>query len=337
VAGRAQLITLSCLAAIVLAVPAAGCGSDQPTRLQDAIDSVGEGASPTGTGLGWVDLDALDPADIAWAAQALAPEASDVLTHHAQVREQLGFDPAAADQALSLAGSYAFGVRFWQIPPGLLEPKLRAAGAVRRQQGDWTTFDLGDQFVGRTSGPLEALGALVARDATRDGDGVVLARATQARDALTAEEGGAISGGRVGAAADCLGDVVVARLVPAPFTHNVVAAPALTAIGVEDAEGGGRRTEVLCAIDRPESEIEDRAEAIERALAPGATDPITGRPMEGLVERAEVTSSEDEDGEAVTRAEIRPPEGAPPGLLLAAFARGSLLTYLGAPRPIPRG
>ena len=117
------------MAIVCLALALAGCGSgeEESTRFEDAVMTVGDGVSPTGTGVGWIDLEAVERSDLGWAARALTPQASAVMDAHDELARTTGFDPAAASQALSVAGSFAFGVRFDDVSPGRLPELLRVA------------------------------------------------------------------------------------------------------------------------------------------------------------------------------------------------------------------
>ena len=52
---------------IALALAGCGTGYEEPTRFEDAVMSVGDGVSPTGIGVGWIDLEAVDRSDLDWA------------------------------------------------------------------------------------------------------------------------------------------------------------------------------------------------------------------------------------------------------------------------------
>ena len=141
---------------VVLALALAGCGNgdEEPTRFEEAVMSVGDGVSPTGTGVGWIDIEAIDRSDLDWAARALTPQASAVMDAHAELARTTGFDPAAASQALSVGGSFAFGVRFDDVSPGRLSGVLENAGAREAgAAGRWTRFDLGSEFEGAPGRP----------------------------------------------------------------------------------------------------------------------------------------------------------------------------------------
>ncbi len=322
-------------ALVGLALALGGCGTDEeePTRFEDAVQTVGDGVSPTGTGVGWVDLEAIERSDLGWAARALTPQASAVLDAHAELARTTGFDPAAASQALSVGGSFAFGVRFDDVSPGRLPELLGRAGAKEAgAAGPWTRFDLGSEFVGAPATSLAPLSSLVSRSALAT-DGVALARIEYAREALIAAEGGGLEGGRIELATECLGDVDAARIVPGAFTHNQLSAPATIAFGVRPPAEDGTRPEVLCGIDLPSSAISDRAELVEKALAPDAVDAVTGEPMGDLISGFELETSSGPEDETINRIELTRPTSADPGLLLKAFYRGSLLTYLGSPGP----
>ena len=326
-------------AALAAALLLWGCGEDgeqPPTAFQAALGTLGEGVSVTGSGFGWTDLDGVRgyPVDPEWGANALGPGADDLLDRAGEVFTATGFDPSSANAALAIGGSYALGVRFDGAEPGRLAALLRRHGASSRELGDWTVFDLGNQAEGESRGPLAPLGALASRVATGP-EGVVLARFDGARSSLIAERGSLLGAGApsLELASDCLGDVVAARLIPRIFTHNPAASPDLIAIGVGPLDDGLPAREILCTVDESERTAESEAAALERTLAPGATDPLTG---EAILREASV-SGESEQGLHLTRAELDPAEGAQPGFLFDAFVRGSLLIYLGAQRPAPRG
>jgi hypothetical protein len=232
-----------------------------------------------------------------------------------------------------VGGSFAFGVRFDDVSPGRLPALVRRAGAKNAgTAGRWTRFDLGSEFVGAPTTVLAPLSSLVSRSALA-ADAVALARIEYARESLIAAEGGGLDGGRIGLATDCLGDVDVARIVPGAFTHNQLSAPATIAFGVKPPAEDGSRPEVLCGIDLPSSAISDRDALVRRALAPDAVDAVTGEPIRDLIPGFELETSSGPEDERITRVELTRPAGARPGLLLTAFYRGSLLTYLGSPPP----
>ena len=327
------------LAALAAAFGLASCGNEEgkPTAFESAVATLGVGVSPTGTGFGWVDIDALRgyPVDTAFAADALGPGADDLFDDEAEIFRATGFAPGYAGAAISEGGSYAFGVRFDGVDPGRLEQLLIDAGARTSKNGRWTLFDLGRPAEGVPDGPLAPFGALISRVALAP-DSVVLTRFEPARASLTGDGGSFSPSPAFEAAADCLGEVVAARTIPAAFTHNKLVSPDLIAIGVRPLNEDVPPREVLCAIDDSADRSETQAAALERAFAAGASDPLTGAPIETEVEEAEVTR--EERGEYhVARAELEPADGAQPGLLFRAFVRGSLLIYLGAERPVPQG
>lgn len=317
------------LTAIVagMALAGAGCGGGSPdTEFQAALEGLGDGVAPTGVGFGWSDGTGAE-----WQADALGPAADDLLDEAAVISRGTGFDPRQASEAISIGGSFAYGVRFDETDPGRLPELLKGAGAKTKESGEWTLYDLGEQAEGVTEGPLLPLGALASRVAIGPA-GVVLARFDDARSSLIDEEGSAeaLEAPTVKAATDCLGEVVAARTVPGAFTHAQIASPELIAMGV-----AGQGREILCAVDDSEPVADRQAAALRRALAPDATDEITGEPVAREIAEASI-STEDVVGVHVARAELDLAAGTPPGVLFGAFVRGSLLTYLGAGRPIPR-
>jgi hypothetical protein len=332
-----MLAALAAAAALVLA----GCGGDEdgdegPTRLEQALEGLGSGVSPTGVGFGWADLGALRgyPIDTAFAADALGPGADDLIDDEGPILDATGTSPGFASEALSIQGSYALGVRFDDLDPARLPSVLRRAGATERQEGPWSLFDLGRPAQSEPGGPLRPFGALISRVATGP-DGVVFARFEGARASLTGFRGSTdLSGTRIEPATECLGDVAAARMVPGTFTHDVPESPELIAFAVEDPIEGVPPNEIICAVDDTEALAERRADGLESAFAEGATDPVTAQPMEELAEAGEVTTEQSGDY-WVTRVVLERPEGSQPSLLFDAFVRGSLVAYLGGDRPIP--
>jgi hypothetical protein len=330
-------VAASVAAAVLMLAGCSGDPEEGQTRLERALRGLGAGVSATGSGFGWADLQELRPdsLDPGFAADALGPGADDLLDDAAQILAATGMDPDAASSAVAIGGSYALGARLDGVAPGHLPELLRRAGARERREGSWTYFDLGKQADSVTAGPLRPFGALVSRTAVGP-DGVVLARFDAARTSLTGEGGELdLAGTRVEPALECLGEVAAARLIPGTFTHNPAASPELIAMGVRSPRDREPPREVLCAVDDSEERADARAAALEAAFAEGASDPVTGRPMAALAPASEVGI--ERDGEHwLTRVELAPPEGAEPGFLFAGFVRGSVLTYLGAARPVPR-
>ena len=126
-----------------------GCGGDNApspeeahTGFQRALDHVGEGVSPSGTGYGWVELDSSHKAEV---AGALGPGAEDFVKQPDRLRS-VGIDPSSAETATSVATSYGLAVRFDGLEPGRLPALLRMAGATPRREGEWTEYDLGEEW-----------------------------------------------------------------------------------------------------------------------------------------------------------------------------------------------
>ena len=204
----------------------AGCGggaeeldrSAEPTGFEMALDGVGRGISPSGIGFGWVDIaairDAAGPAAVREAAAALGPGADELLERGAALRRSAGFDPLAADAAIGLGASYAFGVRFDGVNAARLGDRLDAVGARSYRIGAWTVYDLGEQAQAPTSGPLADLATFAARVAIRDG-AVIMARVDSTRYALLGVGGSTVVDEALAFGAACLGEVDAARTLPA--------------------------------------------------------------------------------------------------------------------------
>ena len=329
--GRIAAATVALAAVIV-----AGCGggdgdsdSGGPTTgFERALESIGEGVSPAGSGFGWIDMAGfrdLSPRERARLALALGPGADDLVRTPQETARALGTDPREATEAISISGSYTLGARLDGIPGATLADRMRAAGARERRQGEWRLFSLGGWSESRVRGPLAPLGAYVSRVATAR-DAVILTRFGPARHALLGEGTSPLADPSVALAASCLGSVETARTLPGTFTHNKATSPDLLAVGRAPAG-----TETICAID-DDGDASAHADALEASLDPGARDPVSGEPIGELVRGAEVTTVSG-DGPAAARASLEPAPGTP-GFVFGALVRGSLLTYTGSEPPI---
>jgi hypothetical protein len=317
-----------------------GCGGDDDpapapppppeTRLLDALESIGGAESFTGTGYGWIDVEALPHEDLEWAARALGP-GGDRLVRDSRSTAGLGLRLADARRVVSLSGSYVFGLRADGVETEAADAALRSAGADAARGSTWTTFDLGPPGSRPLGDDLESVGALASRTAVRD-DSIVLARMDEVRADLEGEGTPASEAPVAQAASACLGDVDAARIVPNNFTHLPNVGPDVMAFGVETPEAGERR-EVLCAIDEEAEEIDKAEVGMREALAPGAVDEVTGERISMLIDRAEIERLELE-GLPVLRARLDPSPTNDPGFLFGTFVRGSMVTYFGLQPPL---
>jgi hypothetical protein len=145
----------------------------------------------------------------------------------------------------------------------------------------------------------------------------VLAISETARAALLGRGGRLIDQPTYRAAADCLGDVVAARMVPDKLLLSTELGVDLVGVGI------GRAGEVLCVLGGTHQRARTIAAALGRSLSPGARDPRTGEPISDLVGSVNVGTDSD-DGVEVVRVELTPAVGSPRGFLFRAIARGSL-------------
>lgn len=322
-----------------------GCGgNDEPapapppppeTRLLDALESIGGAEAFTGTGYGWIDMQALRSGgdldqELDWAARALGP-GGDQLVLQPDSTTGLGVRLADARRLVSLSGSYVFGVRADGVETEAPDDALREAGARPAEGAAWTRFNLGPPATRPLGGELESVGALVSRTALRD-DSLVLARTDEVRADLEGDGTRASEAPAARASATCLGEVDAARIVPDNFTHLPNVGPDVMAFGVEAAEGGTRR-EVLCAIDESADEIEKAEAGMREAFEPGAVDAATGERISSLIAGAEIERL-DLDGLEVARARLELSPTNEPGFLFGAFVRGSIVTYFGLQPPL---
>jgi hypothetical protein len=261
-------------------------------------------------------------------AAALGPGAGSLLRDSGEIARRTGMDPLAAERIVSNTGSYALALRIDGAPEGDLRPLIERAGGRPVTVKDAAAYDLGRGWSERQiTGPLSPLEAYASRTAF-PADAVVLARVDSARAGMVDDEESPLEEPRIALAAECLGDVTAARTLPGGLTYNKAAAPELIAVG---SDGEGRA--VICSVGSSAADAEERAAALEAALGAEADDPVTDEPLAAVIESAEVGTLEG-GGAYAARAELTLAPG-PDSFVFAALDRGSVLTYLGAPAPIP--
>lgn len=310
-----------------LAVALCGCGGSDDsgpaptpdTPLAAALASVGGGGENGSLGVGWAEPRLVDGigagSDVI--AAALGPNAASVIESSAQLRRRFELDPLRARRLVSVGGSYAFGLRLDGPAAPRLERALYAAGGREREVGSGVGLDVG----GYASVPDPLLRAgilgLGARDAF-GGRSVVLAISDTARAALLGHGGRLIEQPIYAAAADCLGErIVAARLTPAKLLLSTELGFEQVAIGIT----GDR--EIICALGYSAERIDEVAATMRRSLALDATEPRTGRPISDYLSAASI-STEQRDGIAIARAELTRAQGTEPGFVFDTIARGSL-------------
>ena len=328
----ALTVTVAALAALS---PLAGCGgessapSPQPGSFEAALATVGGGGEGASLGVGWAaesELATLPPRERRRLEAALAPNATSVLDASRPLTRRYGFDPRRARELISVGGSYAFGLRLDGVSAGRLARALAAEGARLRRAHGVTLLEVG----GYASVPDPLLGVGVTGLGARDAfarERVVLAISEPSRAALLGEGGRLLEQPAYAAAADCLGDVVVARLVPAKLLQSTELGTDLVAVGVHRLEPGGGEAEALCLIGSDAEEADRLAAALESSLAPDARDPFSGTRIGAALSSAQVERL-DAEGLEVVRAELALRSGEPRGFVLRALAGGSLAAYL---------
>lgn len=329
-----QLSRQIAVLALLCCVALTGCGrdvepEDPSTGFERALARVGEGVSPTGTGFGWIDLDTAR--SLTGSADALGPGPEDFV-RSSDLLEAVGVDTSNAEAATSIAASYGYAVRLDGVDAGRLPRLLEAAGATSKRVGDWTNYDLGDQWEAPLMGPLSVLRDFASRVAVGP-DGVILSRTGSARRALQDAGRSPLEEPANAFAAECLGGVSSARTLLGTFTHNPFASPDLIAIGVRPKAPA---REVLCAIGDSVERAEEWVRRLSESFSAGAREPLSGEPISRSVSEAQVDEL-DEGGFYAARVEITLAEGEHPGFLYGALVRGSVLPFLGAPKPIPDG
>ena len=312
------------LATLVAAVALGGCGGDDESPppsgpLADALAGIGGGGAHGSLGVGWVDPQLIQRSGAGGASlmeAALGPNASSLIKEAPRIQREFGFDPRSADRLVSVGGSYAFGLRMDGVDGGRLASALVDAGGESTEDGDLQLIEIGDYAV--VPDPLLRLDVrgLGAFDAIAP-DRVALAISDRALNALLGVGDRLIDEPIYRAAADCLQGSVAVRMVP---DQLVIAADlGVNLIGIGVTEEG----EILCTLGGEPERAEEIAAALERMLAPGARDPVSGERIDQSVTGVEVEHSQ-YDGVEVVRAEGAAAGARPDGYFLRTIALGSL-------------
>ena len=319
-------VLIATAAAIASIAAGSGCGGNDDTTttptpptgpLARALATIGGHGANGSLGVGWAQPTLVrriggDPDLI---AEALAPNAASVVDARRALDRRFGLDPLAADRLVSVGGSYAFGLRLDGVhAPRLQRALVRAGGA--RPSGDAGLVNAAGYA--SVPDPLLALSitGLGARDAFTD-TSIILAISDTARAALLGRGERLIDEPHYAAAADCLGDVAAARMIPAKLLLSVELGFDQVAMGV------GRDREVLCVLGDSQDAADGFAAEMRRSLAPAARDPRSDDRIGAQIASVQVDSYSD-GGIAVARATLTPRSSAPVGFLFAAVARGSL-------------
>lgn len=312
--------------ALLLALALIGCGDESPPRpmgpLAAALSEVGGGGEHGSLGVGWTEPAPARQAGVPprLIAAVLAPNAESVVAGRAVLRRRFGVDPLTADRLVSVGGSYAFGLRLDGLDAtGLRDALLRAGGRARDADGV-QIVDVG--HYAQVPEPLLSSGVLGlgARDAFGPSS-TVLAISLTARAALLGRGDRLIEQPVYRAAADCLGDVVAARMVPDKLLISTEVGVELIAVGI------GRGREVLCVLGGTPERAGEIAANLKASLGASARDPRTHSPIAQEVQAPEVETSS-YDGVQVVHAAVTPVGGSPRGFFLGTIASGSLVEMI---------
>ena len=305
-----------------------GCAEDEPTSttpqtpFTSALAAVGGGGAYGSLGVGWADPQLAEESGVApgQIADAVAPNADTVIDQAGQLRQRFGIDPLAAERLISVGGSYAFGLRLDGVDGRELARRLVADGATTRPHGSLEFVRAGDWGVmphALLDAGVHGLGAFDAIGRRR----TVLAFSDRARAALLGSGDRLLDEPIYRAAAECLGDVVAARIVPDQHLIGVDQGVAQVAVGV------GSEREVMCTIGGTEERAAEIAAALDRLLVPDARDPVTRQRLGRRVAAVEVTQ-DTTDGVPFVRAEMTPEPGGEPGYVFETIATGSLISLI---------
>lgn len=314
---------LTFLAALVLA--ASGCSDEgdaeappPSTDFAVALDTVGGGEAAQG--VGWVEPGRVEPgpARIEVIGDALGPNASSVIDSARTLERRFGFDPLAADSLVSVGGSYAFGLRADGLDGSGLARALRPDAVDTSRTADVELVEA-DSYAS-VPGPLLEAGVqgLGAYDAFGDGE-VVLAISARARAALLGEGEPRIEAPIYAAAAECLGDVVAAKLTPDSNLVSTDLGISLVAAGVR-ADGD----EVLCTLGGGAERAVEIAANLRRLLVPEGRDPISGDRLDGSISAVRVERGAPYGTDTV-RAVIEPAPGGQPGYVFGLVSSASVV------------
>jgi hypothetical protein len=319
-------IGIGCVVAGLLAF--AGCGDDGAAPvpsgpLAGALSDVGGGGTSGSLGVGWLDPQLVEKNGLAAkeVSDALLPNARTFVEVAPRLRSRFGFDPLSADRLVSVGGSYAFGLRVDGIDGGKLARALIDTGGRAKRSGSVELIQAGDYAV--VPEPLLEAGVrgLWAFDAFGDRLSV-LAFSERARATLLGEGDRLIDEPIYPAAADCLGDVVAARLVP---DKQIVS----TELGIQVVAAGVRRDgrEVLCVLGGTAERADEVAGSLEAALAPDVLDPVSREPVGRSVAAFDVARDSYDDVEFV-RADLTLTRSEPPGYLFGQISGASVVAWI---------
>jgi len=326
-------IGIGCAVAALLVL--AGCGdeaedSQEPAGpLARALSEVGGGGASGSLGVGWLDPQLVERRGLEAeeVSDGLLPNARTVVEVAPRLRRRFGFDPLSAEHLVSVGGSYAFGLRLDGVDGRRLRRALIDAGGRARRSGSLELIEVGEYAV--VPEPLLEAGVngLGAFDAFGDRLSV-LAISDRARATLLGEGDRLIDEPIYPAAAECLGDVVAARLIPDKQIISTELDVQLVAAGVL-REG----REVLCVLGGTPERADEVATSLEAALASDVPDPVTGEPVGKSVEAFAVTRDSYADIEVV-RADLTLTQKEQPGYLLGQISGAAVVAWINGTKQV---
>jgi hypothetical protein len=307
-----------------------GCGGDEPESpatppdgpLAEALGQIGGGGANGSLGVSWVEPPLVaDAGGVELMTTVLAPNADTVVEGTAMLKRRYGFDPLGAERLISVGGSYAFGLRLDGVDGRGLAKALIAEGGKARTVDGLELLEIGAYAVVPhvlLDADVNGLGAVDAFGS----DLSVLAISDRARSALLGEGDRLLDEPTYAAAAECLGDdVIAARMVPDKQLLGTEVGIDLAAFGVAD-DG-----DVLCVIGGTAEHADEVEGALRTGLAPQAHDPVTGERFGRSLAGVEV-SRETFGGVEMVRAKLDLAPGTSPGFLLGTISSGSLVSLI---------
>lgn len=327
--GRGALV-LAATAALACGAALSGCGGDSdspPSALRAALATLAP-AHVGADGAGFLDVARVREAGydrelIADAfALGLGPGGDDAFEEGDALEEALGLDPFGASRAVSLGGSYTFGVRLDGVATGEAAQRLRASRNEAPAPEPWTLYDVGRERSVPARLADSGLGPRAARVALDPGR-AVFASIDRARGQLMSTGRSLLDDPATSLAADCLGDAVSARIVPGRLVIARDVGAELVAAGIL-ADGRER----ACFAGSPGAPLLRDPSRLERAFDLERRDPVTRRPIgdEVAAVGVELLSA---DEAAAARVELTLAPDTRPGHVLRSLNTGALVAYVG--------
>jgi hypothetical protein len=300
--------------------------------------------TPARATFGWVDLarlkkDGVIPknvSDIKGKAQfgnVLGVVNTQLLNVAVTFAEKTGIDLFTASQAFGTGEPPRRAVRLDGADTDTFRSALEKLGARPLDAHGRHFLAIGKEGSIDIKGPLTSLGVLNELDRVAiDGDRVAWGPFEEPVDEMLGGSGSSLADNPSFAeAADCLGDVAAAQIVPASLA-SIDGPAVLVAIGIPPFGTKPPYHEVLCVVTLGKGPADTYADGLRKGLAPDTVEWRSNQHMSTLISDSDVSVVEGHD-RAAARADITLAGGRPPGLLLQALFSRGLGAFMGQQRP----